>query len=68
MRGYEVSKGKWVTLHARSWRGERARTRTIDIEEFVDLADIDPTNFDHPYFLCRRTARARRARTGCWWR
>ena len=27
------------------------KTRTIDIEAFVDLADIDPIYFDHPYFL-----------------
>jgi DNA end-binding protein Ku len=27
------------------------RTRTIDIEAFADLADIDPVYFDHPYFL-----------------
>jgi DNA end-binding protein Ku len=26
-------------------------TRTIDIEAFVDLADVDPVYFDHPYFL-----------------
>jgi DNA end-binding protein Ku len=27
------------------------RTRTIDIEQFVDLGDIDPMLYDHPYFL-----------------
>jgi DNA end-binding protein Ku len=27
------------------------KTRTIDISEFVDLGDIDPIFFDHPYFL-----------------
>lgn len=27
------------------------KTRTIDIEAFVDLAEIDPMYFDHPYFL-----------------
>ena len=27
------------------------RTRTIDIASFVDLADVDPIFFDHPYFL-----------------
>ncbi|MGZ6661757.1 MAG: non-homologous end joining protein Ku, partial [Solirubrobacteraceae bacterium] len=26
-------------------------TRTIDIEEFVDLADIDPIYYDHSYYL-----------------
>ena len=28
-----------------------ARTRTIEIASFVDLADIDPLLFDHPYWL-----------------
>ena len=27
------------------------KTRTIEIDEFVDVADIDPIYFDHPYFL-----------------
>ena len=30
---------------------EPRRTRTIEIEQFVDLADVDPMYFDHPYFL-----------------
>jgi DNA end-binding protein Ku len=30
---------------------EPRRTRTIDIEQFVDLDDVDPIFFDHPYFL-----------------
>jgi DNA end-binding protein Ku len=27
------------------------KTRTIDVEAFVDVAEIDPIYFDHPYFL-----------------
>jgi DNA end-binding protein Ku len=27
------------------------KTRTIDIDAFVDLADVDPMYFDHPYLL-----------------
>jgi DNA end-binding protein Ku len=27
------------------------KTRTIDIDAFVDVADIDPMHFDHPYLL-----------------
>jgi DNA end-binding protein Ku len=27
------------------------KTRTIDIEAFVELAEVDPIFFDHPYFL-----------------
>ncbi|HEX8744421.1 MAG TPA: Ku protein [Thermoleophilaceae bacterium] len=52
VRGYEVSKGKWVTLTDEELAAaEPRKTRTIDIEEFVDLAEIDPIHFDHPYFL-----------------
>ena len=27
------------------------KTRAIDIEDFVDLEDIDPIFYDHPYYL-----------------
>jgi DNA end-binding protein Ku len=27
------------------------KTRTIDIESFLDLAELDPIHFDHPYYL-----------------
>src|SRR3954453_13371868 len=27
------------------------KTRTIDIEAFVPLAELDPIHFDHPYYL-----------------
>jgi DNA end-binding protein Ku len=30
---------------------EPRRTRTIDIEQFVDLADVDPILYDRPYWL-----------------
>ena len=30
---------------------EPRKTRTIEIEQFVDLSDVDPIYFDHPYFL-----------------
>jgi DNA end-binding protein Ku len=30
---------------------EPRKTRTIDIEAFVELADVDPIYFDHPYVL-----------------
>ena len=30
---------------------EPRKTRTIDIEQFVEVAEIDPIYFDHPYWL-----------------
>jgi DNA end-binding protein Ku len=50
--GYEVKKGKWVTLTDEELAAaEPRKTKTIDIEEFVDLTEVDPVYFDHPYFL-----------------
>jgi DNA end-binding protein Ku len=50
--GYEVKKGKWVTLSDEDFEAvEPRKTRTIDIEAFVPAEDVDPIYFDHPYFL-----------------
>ena len=38
--------------HARGARAlEPEKTRTIDIADFVDLDEIDPIFYDHPYYL-----------------
>jgi DNA end-binding protein Ku len=34
---------------------EPQKTRTIDIEDFVDLEEIDPIYYDHPYYLAPDT-------------
>jgi DNA end-binding protein Ku len=50
--GYELDDGGQVIVSDLELQAiEPRRTRTIDIEQFVDLADIDPIYFDHPYFL-----------------
>ena len=44
--------GKQVVLSDEELASVQPRkTRTIDIEAFVELADVDPIYFDHPYFL-----------------
>ena len=49
--GYEQD-GKQVVLTDEELAAAAPRkTRTIDIEAFVDLGDVDPVYFDHPYFL-----------------
>jgi DNA end-binding protein Ku len=49
--GYDLD-GKQVVLTDEELATAAPRkTRTIDIEAFVDLADVDPIYFDHPYFL-----------------
>jgi DNA end-binding protein Ku len=50
--GYELDDGGQVMISDLELAAiEPRKTRTIDIEQFVDLADVDPIYFDHPYFL-----------------
>jgi DNA end-binding protein Ku len=50
--GYEGDDGEQVILtDAELATAAPRKTRTIDIEAFVDLADVDPIHFDHPYLL-----------------
>jgi DNA end-binding protein Ku len=51
-RGYELDDGRQVVLTDQDLAAAAPRkTRTIDIQAFVDLDDVDPIHFDHPYFL-----------------
>jgi DNA end-binding protein Ku len=51
-RSYELENGKTVIVSDEDLEAvEPRKTRTIDIEQFVDLAEIDPIYFDHPYWL-----------------
>jgi DNA end-binding protein Ku len=51
-RGYEVSPGQYVIVEAEEMESLRPKaTRQIEIEDFVDLADIDPVYFEQPYYL-----------------
>jgi DNA end-binding protein Ku len=50
--GYETDDGKQVVVTDDELATAAPRkTRTIDIEAFVDVADVDPIYFDHPYVL-----------------
>jgi DNA end-binding protein Ku len=50
--GYELDDGDWVTVSDLELQAiEPRRTRTIDIEQFVALDEVDPMYFDHPYWL-----------------
>ena len=49
---YELKKGKEVVVTDEELASVQPRkTRTIEVEAFVDLAEVDPIYFDHPYFL-----------------
>ena len=52
VKGYEFAPDQYVTLT----RDELAeldpkKTRAIEIQDFVDLDEIDPIYFEHPYYL-----------------
>jgi DNA end-binding protein Ku len=52
VKGYEVSKGQYVMVEPDELAEFNPRaTRTIDIEDFVALDDIDPIYYDNTYFL-----------------
>ncbi|HTW07365.1 MAG TPA: Ku protein [Acidimicrobiales bacterium] len=52
VKGYEIHKGQYVVVEPEELEGLAPEaSRSIDIEEFVDLAAIDPLFFDHSYYL-----------------
>jgi DNA end-binding protein Ku len=52
VKGYEVGPDRYVTITPDELASlEPEKTRTIDIEQFVDLDQIDPMYYDHPYYL-----------------
>jgi DNA end-binding protein Ku len=51
-RGFELEDGEQVVLTDEELSSvEPRKTRTISVEAFVDLEDVDPIYFDHPWFL-----------------
>ena len=52
VKGYELTKDRYVVLTPDELDAlDPERTRTIDIEDFVALDEIDPVYYDHPYWL-----------------
>lgn len=52
VKGYELSSGEYVTVSDDELAAlDPEAVRTIDILEFVDLADIDPLYYDAAYYL-----------------
>jgi len=52
VKGYELAPDRYVVITPEELDGlEPQKTRTIDIEDFVDLSEIDPIYYDHPYYL-----------------
>jgi DNA end-binding protein Ku len=52
VKGYEISPGQYVVIEPDELDAlDPEATRTIDIEDFVDLDEIDPLYFDSNYYL-----------------
>jgi DNA end-binding protein Ku len=52
VKGYEIAPDRYVPVEARELAAlEPLFTRTIQVEDFVALEEIDPIYFDHPYHL-----------------
>jgi DNA end-binding protein Ku len=62
VRGHEVDKGDYVLVTDEELEAvEPGRSRTMDITDFVDLAEIDPIYFQKTYYLAPRGDGAERA-------
>ncbi len=60
VKGYELAPGRYVVVEPEEFAAlEPAFTRTIDIEDFVQLEEIDAVYFDRPYFLVPNKGGAR---------
>jgi DNA end-binding protein Ku len=52
VKGYELSKGRYVVVDPDELEPFiPSATKSIDLEEFVDLDEIDPVYFDTPYIV-----------------
>ena len=55
VKGYEVSKNKFVMVEPEDLEAvEPGPSRTIEIEDFVALEEIDPVYYEKPYYLAPR--------------
>jgi DNA end-binding protein Ku len=52
LKGFEVEKGEYVLLEPEEIEKVKLESRkTLELTQFVDLADIDPIYYDKPYFV-----------------
>ncbi len=60
VKGYEIAPERYVVVEPEELAAlEPQKTRTIDIEDFVELSEIDPIYYDHPYYLAPGTGGAK---------
>jgi DNA end-binding protein Ku len=52
VKGFEIGPDRYVIIEPGELEAlDPKKTKTIEIEDFVDLSDIDPILYDHPYYL-----------------
>ncbi len=52
VKGYEIAPDRYVVITPEELASiEPQKSRTIEIEDFVELSDIDPIYYDHSYYL-----------------
>ncbi len=52
VKGYEIAPDQYVVIEPGELEAlEPVRSKTIDILDFVELREIDPIFYDHPYYL-----------------
>lgn len=52
VKGYEIAPDRYVVIEPGELEAlEPKKTKTIEIEDFVEISQIDPIFYDHPYYL-----------------
>jgi DNA end-binding protein Ku len=60
VKGYEITPDHYVLIAPEELEAlDPKATKTIDVEDFVDLSEIDPIYYDHSYYLAPSTGGAK---------
>ena len=60
VKGFELTPDRYVVIEPGELEMlQPKKTKTIEIEDFVELSDIDPIYYDHPYYLAPGTGGAK---------
>jgi DNA end-binding protein Ku len=52
VKGYEIAPDQYVLIEPQELEAlDPVKTKTIEIQDFVSLDEIDPIFYDHPYYL-----------------
>src|ERR1700686_5352185 len=60
VKGYEIAPDRYVVIEPAELESlQPKKTKTIEIEDFVELSQIDPIFYEHPYYLAPGTGGAK---------